>query len=889
MKAPAITSLAARVVRGWPLALWTAALLFSAPLAAEEVRLNYDSRGNVIAIEDASAAQTLRVQRFAPSYGRPGDGITVVGTGFSTTPSSNQAKIGGVTANVTAAAADHLKVTVTSGAVSGPIAVTVGANTATSTQNFTVLPSTLTAADITSATEMVVDAPAVRVNTLANRNALVSFAAQPGDLLSFQFTQLDLPNLGSATYQVFNPSGASIASGTLYEHVRSIHLPPIAAGGRYALYFKSTVTLRTQLLLESAASIAVDGAFTASGTSFRGQSRRLRFAGTTGQNLGFALADRSVSPAPNASLGNPIFAKPDGSVLSSLSNLPQSGNYSVLVSPNSYATQSSFKAWVSNDLTATLTLNQLTTAAVTRPGQAYRYSVTGTAGQRLRLAAKTTTSVPVSQRIAFYIYKPDGSCLEPAVCYYNGAFGDNVYTLPPLPVSGTYTVLADVNPYDESSATFSAPFALSEEIAASLTIDGSAVDVATTAPGQFIRATFAGTAGQNLGFAYTDLSLTPAGAYINTPQIFAPNGAQITSLTNLPQTGTYAILIPLSAQTMTASMKLWLSADLTGTTAINQPTTSAVTRPGQAYRYTFSGTAGQKLWVHTGPTTTVPPNYNAAVYIYKPDGSCLYVNCYVIAGGSHSSVEMPALPVSGTYTAAVDVAPNALSQNATFSTTFTLAEELAPVLAVDGSATAISTSVPGQYLRATFTGTAGQNLGFGYDNFSLLPSGAYVQTLDFFAPNGADIDNLSNLPQSGTYSVFMRFSPQTTQAGMNLWLSSDVTGTLSAGTAAAVSTTRPGQAARYSYAGTAGQQLRVATSGTATTAPASQRVAVYVYRPDGSCQYSGCYFNANTGSGHIDLPALPTSGTYTVVFDINPYDNANASFSTNVTLTVLNP
>lgn len=888
MTSPAITPLAARLVRGWPLALWTIALFFAAPLAAEEVRLNYDSRGNVIAIEDASAAQTLRVQRFAPSYGRPGDGITVVGTGFSTTPSSNQAKIGGVTANVTAAAADHLKVTVTGGAVSGPIAVTVGANTATSTQNFTVLPSTLTAADITSATEMVVDAPAVRVNTLANRNALVSFAAQPGDLLSFQFTQLDLPNLGSATYQVFNPSGVSIASGTLYEHVRSIHLPPITAGGRYALYFKSTVTLRTQLLLESAAPIAVDGAFTASGTSFRGQSRRLKFAGTTGQNLGFALADRSVSPAPNASLGSPVFAKPDGSVLSSLSNLPQSGNYSVLLSPNSYATQSSFKAWVSNDLTASLTLNQLTTAAVTRPGQAYRYSVTGTAGQRLRLAAKTTTSVPLNQRIAFYFYKPDGSCLEPAVCYYNGAFSDNVYTLPPLPVSGTYTVLADINPYDDSSATFSAPFALSEEVAASLTIDGSAVDVATTAPGQYIRASFTATAGQNLGFAYTDVSLTPAGAYVNTPQIFAPNGAQITSLTNLPQTGTYAILIPLSAQTMTASMKLWLSADLTGTTAINQPTTSAVTRPGQAYRYTFSGTAGQKLWLHTTPTVSMPASMGAAVYVYKPDGSCLYSACYATTVSSYDAIELPVLPVSGTYRVLVDIHPYASNQNATFSTTFTLAEELAPTLAIDGSASSISTSIPGQYVRATFAGTAGQNLGFGYNNFSLLPAGEYLQTLSFIAPNGAALTSLSNLPQTGTYSVFLRFSAKTAEATANLWLSSDVTGSFTAGTATSVSVGRIGQLARYSYAGTAGQQLRLSTTATATT-PASQGVVVYVYKPDGSYLYSGWYYNIADGSAQTNLPALPTTGNYTFVFDINPYGNGNSTFSTSATLTVLNP
>jgi hypothetical protein len=79
------------------------------PASGEDVRLSYDSRGNIVAIEDAIMALTLRVQRFAPMFGRPGDSVTVVGTGFATTPASNQVTIGGVAATVMAAAADHLK------------------------------------------------------------------------------------------------------------------------------------------------------------------------------------------------------------------------------------------------------------------------------------------------------------------------------------------------------------------------------------------------------------------------------------------------------------------------------------------------------------------------------------------------------------------------------------------------------------------------------------------------------------------------------------------------------------------------------------------------------------------------------------------------------------
>jgi hypothetical protein len=888
MSIPPNPGLRARLLRFLLPACWVAGVLLAAPLSAEEVHLSYDSRGNVVAIEDASLAQTLRVQRFAPMYGRPGDSVTIVGTGFSTTPSSNQVTIGGVAATVTAAAADHLKVTVPNGVASGPIAVTVASVTATSTQTFTVLPATLTAAEVVTATEMTVDAPAQRVNALANRNALVAFAGQSGDLLSFQFPQLDLPAFGSASYQVFSPGGSAIASGTLTESTRTIHLPPLAASGRYALYFKSTVTLRSQVALESAALVTADGAAVTRGTTFAGQSRRLRFAGTAQQNLGFALSDRTTTPS-GVGFATPVFYRPDGTtVLSTLSNLPLTGTYSFVVKPTSTATQSSFKAWLSNDLTATLSLNQLTTASVARPGQNVRYTFTGTSQQRLRLATRLPTTAPVNQAVAFYLYKPDGSCLD-ASCYYVSSSSDWVYTLSALPASGTYTLLVDINPYSENASTFSAPFTLSDEVPAALTLDGTATNVATTAQGQYIRATFTGTAGQNLDFAYTDLAIQPSNAYITGITYYRPNGAAITSLTNLPESGTYSILIALSHETTQASLKLWLSTQLTGSLTLNQLTTSSVSRPGQTYRYTFSGTLNQRLRLATKPPTTTPANQAIAFYLYKPDGSCLEWTCYYVSSSSDWVYALPLLPASGTYTLIVDVNPYNIN-GTTFSAPFALSEEVSAALTLDGSATSVATTVPGQYIRATFTGTAGQNLDFAYTGLSLQPPTAYISGITYYRPNGAAIPSLTNLPESGTYSILIALSHETTQASLNLWLSSATAGTLTAGSAATVAVSRPGQSARYTYAGTSGKQLRLTTSNTTTAAPASQRVAIYLIKPDGSYLYSGQYYNANTGTGgYVDLPTLPTTGSYTVVFDINPYDNANATFSTNVTLTVLNP
>jgi len=860
-----------------------AAVLAASPSVAEEVRLTYDSRGNITAIEDASLAAALQVQRFAPGYGRPGDSITVVGRGFSTTLSSNQVTVGGAVATVTAAAADHLKITIPAAAVSGPVGVTVGGNTAQSTSSFIVLPSGTTSADVVSKYDLVADGAAVKANTLPGRNAVLAFQASPGDLLSFQFSQL-LPSNESAQYKVYAPNGTQIATGTLHAADRSIHLPIIASAGPHALIFKATSSLRTRVALETAAPVTIDGTATTTGTQFAGQSRRLRFTGSVGQNLGAGISDQSFVPSGAYAL-SPTFYRPNGAALASLSNIPDAGTYSVIVKGSSGTTQSTFKFWLSTDVSGSLTINVPATMAATRPGQNARYTFAGTTGQRLRLATALATTSPPNQRVAISIYKPDGACLAPSTCYATATtHSPYVNEMPELPSTGTYVVVAEMNPYDDQNATFSVPVVVAEEVAIALTIDAAAADAATTVRGQYIRATFSGTTGQNLGLGYTDAALSPSGAYVMSVTYYAPNGSVISSLNNLPQTGTYSALFKLSPETTQSSMKLWLSSEVTGSLSVNTPATIAVTRPAQTARYTFSGTSGQRLRLASGLTTMSPGTFSVAFYVYKPDGTCLVSGCYVIGTSSSPYVhDLPSLPTTGTYTVLVDMNPYE-NQNGYFSVPIVLAEEVTTALTADAPSTAVSTTVRGQYVRASFSGSTGQNLRLGHTNAAYTPSGAYLQTVSYFAPDGNPVASLSNLPQNGTYAALYKFSADMTQASLTLWLSSDVTGSLPEGSTVTVSVTRPSQQARYSFSGSSGQLLRMTTAAASTT-PASRGVSVYIYKPDGTCLVSGCYVDANATTGFTDLPALPTAGTYTFLFAINPYSDQNASFSSDITLT----
>jgi YD repeat-containing protein len=97
----------------------------------------YDSVGNLTGITRQSSS-TLAVLQFTPGTGPVGTTVTLYGTGFSATSSSNTVKFNGTTATVLTASTTILTATVPSGATTGTISVTVGANTATGVASFTV-------------------------------------------------------------------------------------------------------------------------------------------------------------------------------------------------------------------------------------------------------------------------------------------------------------------------------------------------------------------------------------------------------------------------------------------------------------------------------------------------------------------------------------------------------------------------------------------------------------------------------------------------------------------------------------------------------------------------------------------------------------------------------
>jgi YD repeat-containing protein len=99
---------------------------------------HYDAVGNLLSITRSTlpGSNGLAILSFTPQQGPVGTTVMIQGQGFSSTPTSDVVQFNGTAATVAAATATTLTAVVPSGATTGPISVTVGPPTATSSNNF---------------------------------------------------------------------------------------------------------------------------------------------------------------------------------------------------------------------------------------------------------------------------------------------------------------------------------------------------------------------------------------------------------------------------------------------------------------------------------------------------------------------------------------------------------------------------------------------------------------------------------------------------------------------------------------------------------------------------------------------------------------------------------
>ena len=719
------------------------------------------------------------------------------------------------------------------------------------------------------------------------KNATASFAGTVGDIVSLEISDVSVGTsiCCSTKVTILRPDGRALATTTVGTNGGFLDAAVLPLTGAYSIVVdpQGAPTGNATLLLHDvptdATAAGALGSTTSVATTVPGQNARVTFAGVAGGRVSVEITEVTVGTSSCCSTKVTLL-RPDGRVVSTATvgtnggfldaaALAQTGTYAVVVDPQGAATGSATITLheVPPDAGGTVTFGSSTPVTTTVPGQNANITFSGVTGQRASVVVSDVSfgaSTCCSLRIS--MLRPNGTVLiTPVSAGTNGGFLDAVG----LPTTGTYTLFVDPQGPVTGSATLTL-YNVSADAAGTIVPGGAPTTVSTTVPGQNAGVTFNAVSNQKVSVKVgpscctTRVSIIkPNGAVLLAAMTMAAGGGFVDTVT-IPTTGTYTILVDLQGPaTGDVTLTLYdVPADVTGTIAFGVPRTLTTTVPGQNASLTFTGSAGQviSLMMAGGCCT-------AKISLLKPNGTLL------VSPGSFGSsggfLDATALPNNGTYTIAID--PQGAATGAMTFTLHTVPAEVTGTLSF-GVPASFTTTVPGQNIRLSFSGTAGHRVSFRLDSsccttrISLLrPDGSVAASLSSFGTSPAFIDPIS-LPTSGTYTVLL--DPQGSSAGSMTAtvydVPADVTGAITFGTPVDVSLAVPGQNARLTFDGTVGQVVSVGLSNVTIGSSVISGTTVSVLKPDGSALVSR---NVGTVGGFLDAATLPVTGTYTVLVD----------------------
>src|SRR5262249_48388396 len=197
--------------------------------------------------------------------------------------------------------------------------------------------------------------------------------------------------------------------------------------------------------------------------------------------------------------------------------------------------------------------------------------------------------------------------------------------------------------------------------AQSITPDGGQVTVTVPNPGHRVVLPFTVSVPEQVSVQYSGVTLqgNSPGDYLyladRTGHAFGPQGSYVASLspgssglllaTNKLVPGPYHIVVDPSQSGDTGSVTLQLHTftDITRAITPNGPTVTAnITTPGQRARYSFAGTAGDRISMQiTGNTFPDDP-----VRLIDPSGTTIAT---LLLGGPTAFLPTQVLPATGTY------------------------------------------------------------------------------------------------------------------------------------------------------------------------------------------------------------------------------------------------
>lgn len=419
---------------------------------------------------------------------------------------------------------------------------------------------------------------------------------------------------------------------------------------------------------------------------------------------------------------------------------------------------------------------------------------------------------------------------------------------------------------------------------------GAPVRATTVASGENATLTFNGTAGKRISLKMTSVTIGTSGCCSTKVSILRPGGTVLVAPVSvgrrggfidtrtLPVTGVYKILVDPQG-TARGSMTLTLydvPADASASIAPNGiPVTTSAGTPGQNARLSFTGTAAQRVSMNLSSVTIGSSACcSTRVSILKPDGTA--VAPPVAVGRVGRFIEPQTLPVTGTYTILID--PQSAATGSATVALYDVPPDATTTLA-PGVGASLTTTGPGQNFAPTFNGTLGQRVSLAVSDVlvgassccNLKVSIAKPDGTPLFAPvtmgSAGGLIEAKTLPATGLYKVLV--DPMQTDTGsLKLTLYNvppDTSAPISAnGSPLTVTTTAPGQNARATFSGTAGQRVSLVVRNVAIGSSTCCDVKISLLKPDGTALAT---MLVGTNGGFLDTKSLPTAGGYTIYID----------------------
>jgi hypothetical protein len=584
------------------------------------------------------------------------------------------------------------------------------------------------------ATDLSLNTPVTKTLTNGAETVVYRFNGTPGQKLYYDALQNDVDIVD---VQLISPSGISIFGGN---SDNDSSLLTLTETGTYYLLLKGNNSSSADYsfrLIDASAAPTITLGTTVTDTLAPGLETDIyRINGTTGQKLFFDSLANTTSAT--WTLYSPVNQYVTSNNVSDFeTTLTSDGTYLLVLNGNNSTANVnySFKVTNPNTTSTALTVGNTVTSTISQPGEIKEYTFTGTAGQRLYYDAliNNNTSTIYAQLIS-----PSGQTV-----FYNGD-ADNDRTAFTLTESGTYRLILDGNGNNTGDYSFKL---IDASTAPSITLGTTVTDTLT--PGletDIYRIN--GTAGQKLFFDF-GANATNASWILYGPGNQSVNSNYFSSgyfETTLTSDGTYLLILSGNNSTANVNYSFKVTNPPTTTTALTtgNTITNTISQPGEVDEYTFTGTAGQRLYYDALINNNT---YSINTQLISPSGQT------VLSNSDANSDRTPfTLTETGTYKLILDG-----NGNKTGDYSFRLIDaSTAPTITLDTTIT--NTLNPG--LEADvyrINGKAGQKLrfdslitGFVNSNWTLYsPSNQYLYSANLSS------DFETTLPGDGIYLLVL--------------------------------------------------------------------------------------------------------------------------------------